>query len=70
MKYSQPKVSMRRMGTPKRASPLRRYFCLNRVQSGENPVTAELNETILSCQLDDLAPTLARYGYRLKDTTE
>ncbi|MFD2274287.1 hypothetical protein ACFS07_33380 [Undibacterium arcticum] len=39
-------------------------------QTGENPVTAELVETILSRQLDDLEPTLARHGYRLKDMTE
>lgn len=39
-------------------------------QTGENPITAELVETILSRQLDDLEPTLARHGYRLKDMTE
>ncbi|MEO7497587.1 MAG: hypothetical protein ABIT83_26545 [Massilia sp.] len=39
-------------------------------QRGEEPVTAELVETILSCQLDDLEPTLARHGFRLKDMTE
>lgn len=27
-------------------------------------------ETVLSRQLDDLEPTLARHGYRLKDMTE
>jgi hypothetical protein len=30
----------------------------------------ELVETVLSRQLDDLEPTLARHGYRLKDMTE
>lgn len=39
-------------------------------QTGEKPVTAELVETVLSRQLDDLEPTLARHGYRLKDMTE
>ena len=29
-------------------------------QTGEKPVTAELVETVLSRQLDDLEPTLAR----------
>lgn len=27
-------------------------------------------ETVMSRQLDDLEPTLARHGYRLKDMTE
>jgi predicted solute-binding protein len=39
-------------------------------QTGEKPVTAELVETVLSRQLGDLKPTLARHGYRLKDMTE
>lgn len=39
-------------------------------QPGEKPVTAELVETVLSRQLDDLKPTLARHGYRLKDMTD
>jgi hypothetical protein len=39
-------------------------------QTGEKPVTAELVEKVLSRQLDDLEPTLARHGYRLKDMTE
>lgn len=39
-------------------------------QTGEKPVTAELVETVLSRQLDDLEPTLARHGYRLKDMNE
>ncbi len=38
-------------------------------QTGKKPVTAELVETVLSRQLDDLAPTLARHGYRLKAMT-
>lgn len=33
-------------------------------------VRQTLVETVLSRQLDDLEPTLARYGYRLKDMTE
>jgi hypothetical protein len=33
---------------------------------GEKPVTAELVETALSRQLDDLEPTLTRHGYRLQ----
>jgi len=39
-------------------------------QTGEKPVTAELVETVLSRQLDDLEPTLTRHGYRLKDMVE
>ncbi|MFM9432986.1 hypothetical protein ACFDR9_000015 [Janthinobacterium sp. CG_23.3] len=39
-------------------------------QTGEKPVTAELVETVLLRQLDNLEPTLARHGYRLKDMTE
>lgn len=39
-------------------------------QTGEKPVTAELVNTIMSRQLDDLKPTLARHGYRLMDMTE
>jgi hypothetical protein len=39
-------------------------------QTGEKPVTAELVETVMSRQLDDLEPTLARRGYRLKDMVE
>ena len=34
------------------------------------PVTAELVETVLTRQLNDLEPALARRGYRLKDMTE
>lgn len=39
-------------------------------QTGEKPITAELVETVLSRQLDDLEPTLMRHGYRLKDMVE
>jgi type II secretory pathway predicted ATPase ExeA len=39
-------------------------------QTGQNPVTAELVESVLSRQLDDLEPTLTRHGYRLKDIVE
>ena len=39
-------------------------------QTGENPVTAELVESVLSRQIDDLEPTLTRHGYRLKDMVE
>ncbi|MBN6742000.1 ExeA family protein [Acidithiobacillus sp. MC6.1] len=39
-------------------------------QTGEKPVTAELVGAVLSRQLDDLEPTLARHGYRLKDMVE
>lgn len=39
-------------------------------QTGQNPVTAELVESVLSRQLDDLEPTLTRHGYRLKDMVE
>lgn len=39
-------------------------------QTGQNPVTAELVESVLSRQIDDLEPTLTRHGYRLKDMVE
>lgn len=39
-------------------------------QTGENPVTAELVESVLSRQIDDLEPTLTRHGYRIKDLME
>lgn len=39
-------------------------------QTGEKPVTADLVKSVLSRQLDDLEPTLARHGYRLKDMVE
>ncbi len=39
-------------------------------QTGERPISAELVEAILSKQLDDLEPTLARHGYRLRDLVE
>lgn len=39
-------------------------------QTGEKPVTAELVNSVLSRQLDDLEPTMARHGYRLKDMVE
>lgn len=39
-------------------------------QTGETPVSAELVDAVLSKHLDDLEPTLARYGYRLRDLVE
>lgn len=39
-------------------------------QTGETPISADLIESVLSRQLDDLEPTLARHGYRLKDLAE
>ena len=39
-------------------------------QTGETPASAELVEANLSKQLDDLEPTLARHGYRLRDLVE
>jgi len=39
-------------------------------QTGETPVSAELVESALSKQLDDLEPTLTRHGYRLRDLVE
>lgn len=38
--------------------------------TGEKPVSAELVESVLSRQLNDLEPTLTRHGYRLKDLVE
>ena len=39
-------------------------------QAGERPVSAEVVESVLSRQLDDLEPTLTRHGYRIKDLVE
>lgn len=39
-------------------------------QTGEKRVTAELVDTVLPRQLDDLEPTLTRHGHRLKDIVE
>lgn len=39
-------------------------------QTGENPVSAEVVEAVLSKHIDDLEPTLARHGYRLRDLVE
>ncbi len=39
-------------------------------QTGEKPVAAELVEAVMSRQLDDLEPTRARHGYRLKDIVD
>ncbi|MHC8397988.1 hypothetical protein ACYZTX_00395 [Pseudomonas sp. MDT1-17] len=38
--------------------------------TGEERVSAELVEPVLSQQLDDLEPTLMRHGYRIKDLVE
>lgn len=38
--------------------------------TGEKPVSANLIESILSRQIDDLEPTLTRHGYRIKDLAE
>lgn len=39
-------------------------------QIGEKPISAEVVESVLSRQIDDLEPTLTRNGYRLKDLVE
>lgn len=39
-------------------------------QTGEQPVSVEIVESVLSKQLDDLEPTLTRHGYRLRDLSE
>ena len=39
-------------------------------QTGGAPITAELVETVLSRQIDDLEPTLTRHGYKIKDLVE
>lgn len=38
--------------------------------AGEKPISVSLVESILSKQLNDLEPTLARHGYRIKDLAE
>lgn len=39
-------------------------------QIGEKPIPADVVESVLSRQIDDLEPTLTRNGYRLKDLVE
>jgi type II secretory pathway predicted ATPase ExeA len=39
-------------------------------QTGEQPLSAALVESVLSRQLEDLEPTLTRHGYRVKDLVE
>ncbi len=39
-------------------------------QAGEQPISADLVESVLSKQLEELEPTLARHGYRVKDLVE
>ena len=39
-------------------------------QAGVTPITAELVESVLSRQIDDLEPKLTRHGYRIKDLVE
>jgi type II secretory pathway predicted ATPase ExeA len=39
-------------------------------QTGETPISGDLIDSVLSRQLDDLEPTLARHGYRIKDLVE
>ncbi len=39
-------------------------------QIGSRPVSADVVESVLSRQIDDLEPTLTRNGYRLKDLME
>ncbi|MBV8125239.1 MAG: ExeA family protein [Paucibacter sp.] len=39
-------------------------------QTGEKQVSADVVQSVMSRQLDDLEPTLTRHGYRLKDMVE
>lgn len=39
-------------------------------QAGVSPITGELVGSVLSRQIDDLEPRLARHGYRIKDLVE
>ncbi|MGU2293260.1 hypothetical protein BANRA_06237 [Pseudomonas aeruginosa] len=39
-------------------------------QTGEKPISAELVQSVLSRQLDDLEPTLTRHGYNAKSLAE
>ncbi|MGL5424533.1 MAG: ExeA family protein [Serratia fonticola] len=38
--------------------------------TGEQPISAELVETLLSRHIDDLEPTLMRHGYKIKDLAD
>lgn len=39
-------------------------------QAGERPISADVVESVLSRQIDDLEPVLTRHGYRAKDLME
>jgi N-acetyl-anhydromuramyl-L-alanine amidase AmpD len=39
-------------------------------QAGEQTISADLVESVLSKQLEELEPTLTRHGYRVKDLVE
>ncbi len=39
-------------------------------QAGEQPVSADLVDSVLSKQFEELEPTLTRHGYRVKDLAE
>lgn len=39
-------------------------------QTGEKQESADVVQSVMSRQLDDLEPTLTRHGYRLKDILE
>ena len=39
-------------------------------QTGEQPISAGMVDTVLSHQVDDLEPTLTRHGYHLTDLVQ
>jgi len=59
-----------RLRTPLQIQQYLRLALETGYRMGEQPVSAELLENVLSRQLDDLEPTLARNGYRIKDLVE
>lgn len=59
-----------RAGRPNACTIRRNGFYATTSKIPIKPVTAKLVETVLSRQLVDLEPTLARHGYRFKDMTE
>src|SRR3954469_26034862 len=60
----------RRLGTPLQIERYLTQALEEGWRVGEKPVTAQLIETLLSPQLDELEPRLRRHGYDIPDLAE
>jgi type II secretory pathway predicted ATPase ExeA len=60
----------RRLGTPLQIEQYLTRAFEEGLRVGENPVTAQLVEALLSPQLDDLEPRLRRHGYDVANLAE